>query len=154
MIDETIASHTLDGYRHLPIVAREALARFLVWVGDIVAASPRDQRTRLDLNPVIASDTGIVLVDVRIILSKNHPGDHTKLRQGRTFLATEGRGCCRGPSDWPGPARWRSPGRRSTPQPPGTGRHPAARHSGLRTLAVPERLDDLPVPDAHEIHAR
>ncbi|EID73946.1 CoA-binding protein [Rhodococcus opacus RKJ300 = JCM 13270] len=102
MIDETIASHTLDGYRHLPIVAREAPARFLVRVGDIVAASPRDQRTRRDLNPVIASDTVIVLVDVRIILSKKHPGDHTKLRQGRTFPAAEGRGCCRGRRTGPG----------------------------------------------------
>ncbi|ANS28612.1 hypothetical protein R1CP_19650 [Rhodococcus opacus] len=83
MIDETIASHML-----LPILARKALARFLVRVGDIVAAHP--EISELDLNPVTASDTGIVLVDVRIILSKNHPGDHTKLRQGRTFPATEG----------------------------------------------------------------
>ncbi|WP_370180129.1 acetate--CoA ligase family protein [Rhodococcus wratislaviensis] len=74
MIDETIASRMLDGYRHLPIVDREALARFLVRVGDIVAARP--EISELDLNPVIASDTGIVPVDVRIVLSENHPGDH------------------------------------------------------------------------------
>jgi len=75
MIDETIASRMLDGYRHLPVIDRPALARFLVRVGDIVAAHP--EIGELDLNPVIASDTGIVPVDVRIVLSDNLSGDHT-----------------------------------------------------------------------------
>ncbi|WP_063052487.1 acetate--CoA ligase family protein [Nocardia arthritidis] len=72
MIQETIASRMLDGYRNLPAVDRAALARLLVRIGDTVAAHP--EIGELDLNPVIASDTGIVPVDVRIVLSANTLG--------------------------------------------------------------------------------
>ncbi|MCZ4080313.1 acetate--CoA ligase family protein [Rhodococcus sp. H36-A4] len=72
MIDETIAARMLDGYRHLPVVDRAELARFLVKVGDIVAAHP--QISELDLNPVIANEDGITPVDVRIVLSDNTSG--------------------------------------------------------------------------------
>ena len=72
MIAETIASRMLDGYRHLPAIDREALARFLVHVGDVAAAHP--EIAELDLNPVIASGANIVPVDVRIVLSENKPG--------------------------------------------------------------------------------
>ncbi|WP_032404185.1 acetate--CoA ligase family protein [Rhodococcoides fascians] len=74
MIDETIASKLLDGYRNLPVVDRDALARLLVRVGDTVAAHP--EIGELDLNPVIASATGIVPVDVRVILAENTFGEH------------------------------------------------------------------------------
>ncbi|WP_280363709.1 acetate--CoA ligase family protein [Nocardia wallacei] len=67
MIRETVASRMLDGYRHLPPVDRDALARFLVGVGDLVAAHP--EIAELDLNPVIAAGTGIVPVDVRIVIT-------------------------------------------------------------------------------------
>ncbi|MFE7723928.1 acetate--CoA ligase family protein, partial [Nocardia rhizosphaerihabitans] len=72
MITETIASRMLDGYRHLPVVDRDALARFLVRVGDLIAAHP--EIGELDFNPVIASATGLVPVDVRVILSDNTSG--------------------------------------------------------------------------------
>ncbi|MGB3697649.1 MAG: acetate--CoA ligase family protein [Gordonia sp. (in: high G+C Gram-positive bacteria)] len=68
MIDETVASRMLDGYRNLPAVDRGELARFLVRVGDIVASTP--QISELDLNPVIASGTTVLPVDVRVILSE------------------------------------------------------------------------------------
>ncbi|MFD0359992.1 acetate--CoA ligase family protein [Nocardia sp. GCM10030253] len=74
MIDETIASRMLDGYRHLPAVNRHQLARFLVRIGDFVAAHP--EISELDLNPVIASSSGTVPLDVRIILSEKTTGDH------------------------------------------------------------------------------
>ncbi|MBB5912798.1 acetyltransferase [Nocardia transvalensis] len=67
MIGETIASRMLDGYRHLPAVDRTELARFLVRVGDLVAAHP--EIAELDLNPVVAAGTGIVPVDVRIVIA-------------------------------------------------------------------------------------
>ncbi|MEU4341456.1 acetate--CoA ligase family protein [Nocardia sp. NPDC023852] len=73
MIDETIVSRMLDGYRHLPAVDRHGLARFLVRIGDFVAAHP--EILELDLNPVIASSSGFFLADVRIILSENASGD-------------------------------------------------------------------------------
>ncbi|WP_280266809.1 acetate--CoA ligase family protein [Nocardia wallacei] len=67
MIRETIASRLLDGYRHLPAVDRDALARFLVRIGDLVAVHP--EIAELDLNPVVASRAGIVPVDVRIVIA-------------------------------------------------------------------------------------
>lgn len=67
MIGETMVSHMLDGYRHLPVVNRDALADFLVRVGRMVAEHPRI--SELDLNPVIASGDSIRPVDVRIILT-------------------------------------------------------------------------------------
>ncbi|WP_040867197.1 acetate--CoA ligase family protein [Nocardia exalbida] len=73
MIEETIAARMLDGYRHLPAVDRGSLARFLVRVGDFVAAHP--EIAELDLNPVIASEAGITPVDVRIVLAERLSGD-------------------------------------------------------------------------------
>ncbi|WP_039798520.1 acetate--CoA ligase family protein [Nocardia araoensis] len=73
MIEETIAARMLDGYRHLPAVDRGSLARFLVRVGDFVAAHP--EISELDLNPVIASESGITPVDVRIVLAEGLSGD-------------------------------------------------------------------------------
>ncbi|WP_330230403.1 acetate--CoA ligase family protein [Nocardia sp. NBC_00508] len=72
MIEETIASRMLDGYRHFPAVDRDSLARFLVRIGDFVAAHP--EISELDLNPVIASGSGITPVDVRIVLSEKTSG--------------------------------------------------------------------------------
>ncbi|MFG3619434.1 acetate--CoA ligase family protein [Nocardia sp. NPDC047654] len=73
MIEETIASRMLDGYRNVSAVDRAGLARFLVRVGDFVATHP--EISELDLNPVIASGSGITPVDVRIILSERTFGD-------------------------------------------------------------------------------
>lgn len=67
MIEETIASRILDGYRGLPNVDRSELAAFLVRVGDLITTHPRI--AELDLNPVIANESSILPVDVRIILS-------------------------------------------------------------------------------------
>jgi len=66
MISETVADRMLDGYRHLPAVDRDALAGFLVLVGDLVAAHP--EVDELDLNPVIASGAQVLPVDVRAVL--------------------------------------------------------------------------------------
>ncbi|WP_329412336.1 acetate--CoA ligase family protein [Nocardia vinacea] len=71
MISETRAARLLDGYRHLPVVDRNALAEFLVRVGDVVAAHP--EITELDLNPVIATGNSLVPVDVRIVIGPTVP---------------------------------------------------------------------------------
>ncbi|MBY8862697.1 acetate--CoA ligase family protein [Nocardia sp. CA2R105] len=67
MLEETVASRMLDGYRNLPVVDRRQLAQLLVRVGDLVAAHP--EIAELDLNPVIASASAVVPVDVRMVLS-------------------------------------------------------------------------------------
>jgi len=69
MIDETRISAKLAGYRHVPPVDRTALAEMLVQVGHI--ASTRASLRELDLNPVIASGSTLVPVDVRVVLSGN-----------------------------------------------------------------------------------
>jgi acetate---CoA ligase (ADP-forming) len=66
MINETRVSAKFDGYRHLPPIARTALTDMLVRVGQIVACSASIRE--LDLNPVIASESAVVPVDVRVIL--------------------------------------------------------------------------------------
>jgi acetate---CoA ligase (ADP-forming) len=66
MITETVASRLLDGVRGLPRVDRGELARFLVGVGEFAAATP--ELRELDLNPVIASEHGLVPADVRMVL--------------------------------------------------------------------------------------
>jgi acetyltransferase len=66
MINETRVSAKFGGYRHLPPIARTALTDMLVRVGQIVAT--RASIRELDLNPVIASESAVVPVDVRVIL--------------------------------------------------------------------------------------
>ncbi|MBE4719532.1 acetate--CoA ligase family protein [Pseudarthrobacter sp. AB1] len=64
LIDETLASRLLDGYRNLLPIDRSAMADLLVAVGDLMLARP--EIYELDLNPVIASGTELCPVDVRI----------------------------------------------------------------------------------------
>jgi acetyltransferase len=66
MIEETVASRLLDGVRGLPCVDRDELARFLVGIGKLAAATP--ELRELDLNPVIAGEHGLLPVDVRVVL--------------------------------------------------------------------------------------
>lgn len=65
LISETIASRTLDGFRGLPPVDRKALATLLVRVGEFLVGDPGI--AELDLNPVIATRSGLLPVDVRIV---------------------------------------------------------------------------------------
>lgn len=69
MIEETVASRMLNGYRHLPRVDRDALAAFLVRVGDVAVGTPG--LAELDLNPVVANETGVLPVDVRVVLDRD-----------------------------------------------------------------------------------
>lgn len=66
MIEETAVSRLLGGARGLAEVDRDALAEFLVRIGDFAASTP-DLR-ELDLNPVIANEAGLLPVDVRVVL--------------------------------------------------------------------------------------
>lgn len=68
MIEETAAARMLDGYRHLPAVDSDALAGFLVRVGELAANTP--DLAELDLNPVVASGSKIVPLDVRVVLDE------------------------------------------------------------------------------------
>lgn len=67
LLQQQPISDLLEGHRGAPPVDRSALAACLVAVSNLIASNPAI--AELDLNPVIASSSRIVPVDVRIIVS-------------------------------------------------------------------------------------
>jgi len=70
MISEIKSYPILDGVRGKPPVDKQALCRLLLTVSEIIEAYPQIQE--MDLNPVIAHEDGLSIVDARIILKKKH----------------------------------------------------------------------------------
>ncbi len=66
MIGEIKSAPILNGIRGKPPVDRKALVDMLITVSDIIESYPEIEE--MDLNPVIAHENGISLVDARIIL--------------------------------------------------------------------------------------
>ena len=66
MIREIKSSPILNGVRGRPPVDKEALYNLLQKVSEVIEAYPIIQE--MDLNPVIAHESGFTIVDVRIIL--------------------------------------------------------------------------------------
>ena len=71
MLDELRMAPLLHGVRGEPPVDRRALVATIVRFGDLVAQHP--ELAELELNPLIATPTGVVAVDARATLSM--PGD-------------------------------------------------------------------------------
>lgn len=70
MISEIKSAALLDGIRGEPPVNKEAIVQLLLKVSDLIEAYPEIHE--MDLNPVIAREKTITIVDVRIILKENH----------------------------------------------------------------------------------
>lgn len=68
MLDSLRGAALLRGVRGAPAVDREALARTLVALGDLLAAHP--EVLEAELNPVLARSDGAVAVDVRVRLAE------------------------------------------------------------------------------------
>ena len=66
MLDEISGSEILNGVRSMPAVDRESIANLISSASRLVSDVP--EISELDLNPVIATDTGVCAVDVRVIL--------------------------------------------------------------------------------------
>ncbi len=66
MIDEIKSSALLNGFRGRPPVDKRALQQLLLTVSEIIGAYPDIEE--MDLNPVIAHEHGINVVDARVIL--------------------------------------------------------------------------------------
>ena len=77
MIREIKSYQILKGVRGRPPVDQKALCKLLLKVSEIIEAYPAIQE--MDLNPVIAHEEGLTIVDVRIILKKE--GVNKKRRQ-------------------------------------------------------------------------
>ena len=69
MINEVKSAPILNGVRGSSPVDKMAIRDILMIVSDIIEAYPQIQE--MDLNPVIAHEKGVTIVDARIILKKN-----------------------------------------------------------------------------------
>lgn len=67
MLDEISGSALLDGVRGKPAIQKDSLVDLICSVGQLVSDCP--EIDEIDLNPVIATSTEAVAVDVRIILN-------------------------------------------------------------------------------------
>jgi hypothetical protein len=61
----------LDGYRGAPRADTASLERLLVTLGELSVDVP--EIAELDLNPVMCTPTGVVLVDVKVRLAEASP---------------------------------------------------------------------------------
>jgi acyl-CoA synthetase (NDP forming) len=68
MLSEIKSAPILDGIRGEPPVDKKAIVDLLLNVSEIVESYPEIQE--IDLNPVIASNDGLLVVDARIILKE------------------------------------------------------------------------------------
>jgi len=69
MLSEIRSAPLLNGIRGRPPVDREALVDLLMTVGEVIESYPRIQE--MDLNPVIAYEESLTVVDARVILKKD-----------------------------------------------------------------------------------
>jgi acetyltransferase len=69
MVREIRSAPILNGFRGEPPVDREALVDLLMTVSELIESYPKIQE--MDLNPVIAREDGLTVVDARILLRKN-----------------------------------------------------------------------------------
>ena len=67
MIDETRIARLLAGYRDRPAADRDALARALVRVSELVVRHPEIRE--LDINPLLVDDKGVIALDARMRLA-------------------------------------------------------------------------------------
>src|SRR5438876_826862 len=69
MLDGIQAAEMLRGVRGSEPVDREALAKLIVGVSELVSDFP--EISELDLNPVFASKSGAIAADVRVVVDFN-----------------------------------------------------------------------------------
>src|SRR6187200_2114004 len=67
LIGRTRTARLLKAYRDVPAADEEALALLLVKVAELAADLP--EITELDLNPILANDEGVIVLDARIATS-------------------------------------------------------------------------------------
>lgn len=88
MIDDLRCARLLDGYRGAPVVSRDALADVVVRVAALATDLP--EVTELDLNPVICTEEGLLVVDARVRVSAPPSRHDPLLRQLRRPTRPEG----------------------------------------------------------------
>ncbi len=71
LISETRISRLLDGYRHRPAADRGAIALALVRLAQLAADMPEIRE--LDINPLLADETGVIALDARVAVKPAKP---------------------------------------------------------------------------------
>ncbi|MCB0717209.1 MAG: bifunctional acetate--CoA ligase family protein/GNAT family N-acetyltransferase [Bacteroidetes bacterium] len=71
MVANTKVSKLLKAFRGMPAVNMEALVQTLIRVSDMACEIP--QITGLDINPLIADENGVIVVDARIVVERHAP---------------------------------------------------------------------------------
>ena len=66
MIESTRISKMLDEFRSLPAVDRPALEALLLRVSEIACEMP--EVTEIDINPVVADESGVLALDARVVV--------------------------------------------------------------------------------------
>ncbi len=79
MIDEIKSAAILDGVRGRPPCDKQAIARLIGKVSEVIEAYPEIHE--MDLNPVIVHEDGLTIVDARVILSPEDMAKKLKLSQ-------------------------------------------------------------------------
>ncbi|MFA7281008.1 MAG: bifunctional acetate--CoA ligase family protein/GNAT family N-acetyltransferase [Sterolibacterium sp.] len=71
LVSRTRASHLLLPYRHIPQADTESILEMLLRVSDLVCALP--WVLEMEINPLIADETGCIALDARIVIDKHIP---------------------------------------------------------------------------------
>ena len=72
MIRGTRVARMLEQFRHLPAVDRAALVEVLLRVSEIACEIPEIEE--LDINPLVADETGVLALDARVVLARRPAG--------------------------------------------------------------------------------
>ena len=72
MVRSTRVARLLGRFRNLPPIAMADLETTLLRVSEMVCELP--ELRELDINPLLADETGVIAVDARIVVGRPHPG--------------------------------------------------------------------------------
>ncbi len=76
MIKEIKSAHILNGVRGEPPVNKKNIVDLILKVSDLIESYP--EIYELDLNPVIAREDSLTIVDARMIIRENHKKNGSK----------------------------------------------------------------------------
>lgn len=84
LIGRTQVSRILKGYRDIPAADRDAVALVLVKLAQLAADVPEVRE--IDLNPLLADETGVIVLDARVAVAQA-PETPGRRRRGRSRFA-------------------------------------------------------------------
>jgi acetyltransferase len=83
LIGRTRVSRILSGYRDVPAADRREVALVLIKLGQLAADLPEVRE--IDLNPLLADDTGVIVLDARVAVGQTQANASGRSREGSRF---------------------------------------------------------------------